>query len=216
MVGARSVALAASTFFRAWCPLQPAGVANIPNGPVIICANHRSHLDGTAVGLATGRPPANIAFFVAADYFFAPGAWLPRMPLPCRLIPVDRTHPLRGMADLDAGARQALADGSDTLVVFPEGTRAVGTTTRPFRRGAALLAASLNIPLIPARIDGTETALPRGRAMPTPCPIRVQFGSPLIPPRDGVSPAAQSHWSKDATRVLEREIAAMGLGRHQG
>ena len=54
------------------------------------------------------------------------------------------------------------------LCVFPEGTRSRDGGLKEFKKGVAIVARELNIPLIPVAIQGTYEVLPPGKAFPGP------------------------------------------------
>ena len=49
---------------------------------------------------------------------------------------------------------------------------------QPFKKGAAILAKELNVPVVPARIVGSYEAWSPTRTFPRPSPIGVFFGRP--------------------------------------
>ncbi|MDA1191074.1 MAG: lysophospholipid acyltransferase family protein, partial [Candidatus Poribacteria bacterium] len=75
-------------------------------------------------------------------------------------------------------ARRAVEMGR-SLLIFPEGTRSRSGQMQPFKPGLGLLALEMGIPIVPAYIDGAFDALPVGRTVPKPSPIRVRFGEPI-------------------------------------
>jgi 1-acyl-sn-glycerol-3-phosphate acyltransferase len=135
--------------------LRVQGVSGLPAGPCVIVANHSSHADTAALiaALPARRRPAVAA---AADYWFRGSLRREICRVLCAAFPVRRTG--GGSADL-AAAAGLLAAGHD-VVVFPEGTRSRDGQTGRFHRGAACLAATAGVPLVPAGISGTGTLLP--------------------------------------------------------
>jgi len=49
------------------------------------------------------------------------------------------------------------------LILYPEGTRSPDGKLQRFRKGASMLAMHLGLPIIPAYINGTYAAMPKGR-----------------------------------------------------
>jgi len=156
------------------------------DGPVIFVANHSSHLD-TALLLTTlpARWQRKVTVGAAADYFFdvwwrAVGSAL-----------VFSTFPIeRGGVGLSETPTRLLADGW-SLVMFPEGTRSPDGWTRRFRLGAAYLAATARVPVVPIALVGSFAAMPRGRSWPKPGrpEVHVRYGRPLHL-QDGEEPRA--------------------------
>jgi 1-acyl-sn-glycerol-3-phosphate acyltransferase/membrane protein YqaA with SNARE-associated domain len=201
-MAAGCVALARKALWRgvltATGGLRVRGTARLPEGPCVIVANHSSHADTAALiaALPARRRPAVAA---AADYWFDGSATGPRALLSgarlrpwacqalCGAFPVRRGG--GGTADLEAAAR-LLAAGRD-VVVYPEGSRSRDGTVGAFRHGAARLAATAGVPLVPAGITGTRALLPpagtgvrRRRAR-----VTVRIGVP-VQTRTAIEPAA--------------------------
>ena len=65
------------------------------------------------------------------------------------------------------------------LCVFPEGTRSIDGELKKFRKGPAILAKELEVPMIPVAITGTYEALPRGSSKIQFHPVTVSFGKLL-------------------------------------
>jgi 1-acyl-sn-glycerol-3-phosphate acyltransferase len=145
-----------------------------PRGPLVIAANHHSHLDPPVLGLAVARPMR----FLALDELWGNSVALDFVFRAFRVVPLSRTaYPLAAMRT----ALQHLAAGG-RLGVFPEGRRAVtwGETTP--KRGAAWLALRTGVPLLPVAIGGTDRAMPPELPMRLHrAPIRVVIGRPLDP-----------------------------------
>jgi 1-acyl-sn-glycerol-3-phosphate acyltransferase len=146
----------------------------LPDQPCVLVANHASHADTAALlaALPAGRRPVVAA---AADYWFS----RPVRAVTCRLL--AGAFPLRraggGAADL-ARAAALLAQGRD-VIVYPEGTRSRDGSIGDFRSGAARLARTAGVPLVPVGITGTRDLLPvRGR--PGRGRVTVRIGAPAL------------------------------------
>jgi 1-acyl-sn-glycerol-3-phosphate acyltransferase len=50
---------------------------------------------------------------------------------------------------------------------------------QPFKIGLGIIAYELGVPIVPARIEGTYEAFPKGSFFPRPRPISVTFGQPI-------------------------------------
>jgi 1-acyl-sn-glycerol-3-phosphate acyltransferase len=157
--------------------VRRAGGEHVPaSGPAIFVANHQSHYDPVIVGvLVKDRPFASMAR--ASLFRFKPfGAFI-------RLfgaLPIERG---RG----DAGALRALIgelQAGRCVLLFPEGSRTTDGTTRPFQRGAILLARRGHAPIVPVAIEGAFRVWPRGRSFPRLWGrIGVMAGAALTPER---------------------------------
>ncbi|MEL6116004.1 lysophospholipid acyltransferase family protein [Photobacterium sp. SP02] len=154
---------------------------NLPvNGPVVVAANHNSHLD-TLVLLALF--PISIVHKVrpvaAADYFLANKivAWLSLNVI--GIIPLRRSpSPSQREAVLQE-CHQALAQG-DILIIFPEGSRGEPETMSGIKKGIYhLVKDHEGCPVIPVVMRGLGRSLPRGTAMFVPFNCDVVIGEPV-------------------------------------
>jgi 1-acyl-sn-glycerol-3-phosphate acyltransferase len=151
------------------------------DGPVIIVANHSSHLD-TALLLTTlpVKWQRKVTVGAAADYFF--DAWWRAIgsALAFATFPIERHG--QGLSDTPA----KLIEAGWSILMFPEGTRSPDGWTRRFRPGAAALARTYGLPILPVAISGSYAAMPRGRNWPKPGkpPVHVRYGPPLRPQPD--------------------------------
>lgn len=156
-------------FHTIW-PLKIKGAENVPRDKAaVIVSNHLSMVDPFVVGYAANR----IVNYMAKEELF-------RIPFVGTLIrklggfPVDRTR--RDPAAMRT-AITVLKSG-ELLGMFPEGTRSTTGELQELRAGAARLAARTRTPVIPAAVENTNRALPRGK-LPRPARIAVTFGPPF-------------------------------------
>ena len=71
-------------------------------------------------------------------------------------------------------------------MLFPEGERTIDGRVRTFRKGAAILASHLDLPIVPAALDGPYRLWPRSRPfnwrglLPWRAPrVALAFGAPM-------------------------------------
>jgi long-chain acyl-CoA synthetase len=180
-VALKVVGLAARVVLR----FRASGQDHLPaGGAFIICPNHQTYLDGFLLASALPFRVLRTMFFVgAAEYFQTPRmAALARL---ANIVPVDPDANL-------VNAMQAGACGlrlGKVLILFPEGERSIDGTIKSFRKGSAILASHLRVPIVPVAIDGLFDVWPRGRGFSWRAllpwrvrPVRLRFGAPLVVP----------------------------------
>jgi 1-acyl-sn-glycerol-3-phosphate acyltransferase len=171
-------------------------------GPVIIVANHTSHLD-TAL-LLTTLPVAwqrKVTVGAAADYFF--DAWWRAIgsALLFATFPIERHG--TGLSDTPV----KLIEAGWSIVMFPAGTRSPDGWTRRFRPGAAALARTHGIPVVPVAIIGSYAAMPRGRNWPKPGrpAVHVRYGRAVRPIDDEGTLAFNGRISAALAALLDED-----------
>jgi putative phosphoserine phosphatase/1-acylglycerol-3-phosphate O-acyltransferase len=160
------------------------GVENIPaDGPVILCANHRSYFDVSAMSIVIGKSGRTARFLGKKEVFDAPVVG--QLATAMGGIRVDRgtgsDEPLRAAADA--------LEGGEMVAMMPEGTIPRGLAffrgKLTGRWGAAQLAQMSGATVIPVGLWGTEKVWPRSSRGPKvlnfidPPTVRVSIGAPV-------------------------------------
>lgn len=162
---------------RLFLRLRFEGLENLPaERPYVICANHLSYLDTFLVAsILPARLIHRLFFLGHTRYFSRPLTVFAGRLL--KVIPVDPGANARHALRL---AAEALRQGH-VLCVFPEGGRSIDGRLKPFRKGPAILACELRIPVVPVRITGTYEVWPRASDGVGLHPVRLHIGRPLFP-----------------------------------
>jgi 1-acyl-sn-glycerol-3-phosphate acyltransferase len=160
-------------------------------GPVILVANHTSHIDTPVILAALPRRfRKRTAVAAAADYFYRNKLVASVVSLIFNTVPMERKGGGLGKQATDHLDR--LLDEGWNLLVYPEGTRRSGGSGR-VRRGAAVLANRHKLPVVPIRVSGTRAVMPPGRLWPKRLHgrvlskrhrVQVSFGEPIKPADD--------------------------------
>ncbi|HTG00067.1 MAG TPA: lysophospholipid acyltransferase family protein, partial [Nitrospirota bacterium] len=157
--------------------IEARGVDNLPQrGPYIIAPNHLSFADAPSVAACLPWRIADQSFFLGSTDYFG-GPITSRIAGFINVIPVNMDAKLYSAMQLSA---MVLRHGK-VLLVFPEGSRSRDGLIKEFKKGVAIVAKEMNVPIVPAAIQGTFEMLPPGRAMIRPVKITVTFGKPLEP-----------------------------------
>ncbi len=180
--------------------------------PVIFAPNHQSHLDVPAILLALPyrwrwrvAPAMSKEFFAAhfhperhslrkrftnsLNYYLAT-LFFNAFPIPQREA---------GALETLRYAGQLIADGWCVLI-FPEGERTRGGEIRRFQPGVAMMAAKLNAPVVPVRLEGADRVLHQSWKMARPGRVTIKFGKPLRLTGDDYARLASQ--VEDAVRAL--------------
>ena len=172
----------AAVVLRLVVGLRVSGRSHVPAaGPIIVSPNHQTYVDGFLVAAALPFHAFRRIFFVgAAEYFETPFmAWGARA---INIVPVDPDANL-------VNAMQAAATGlrvGKALMLFPEGERSIDGSLKTFRKGVAILASHLGVPVVPVALDGLFPLWPRGRSFQwrrIPAiraqGVTIEFGAPM-------------------------------------
>ena len=178
--------------------LRVEGSENLPDGPFILSAVHRSFVDTPIVGVITGK---------RLRFMGKESLWNSRL-LGTFLTVMGGFPVERGSADRTAlrAAGDVLALG-EPLVMFPEGTRQHGARLDRslVLDGPAFVAARAGVPIVPVGLGGTPSALPVGSRIPRPAKVVAIIGEP-IPPPSKVGGRVPRRAVRELTETLYREL----------
>ena len=91
---------------------------------------------------------------------------------------VDRSSPMRAQKSLEE-AKDRLLQGSNSVFLFPEGTRSANGKIGRFKRCAFTIARDLHLPIIPVTISGAYNVLPKNGWYITPGKITMTIHQPI-------------------------------------
>lgn len=182
--GLVSVALSAlsmtvsRTYLRVYHRYSVLGAEHLPaRPPFVLVANHASHLDHAALrsalplGLRVRTHP-----LAAGDVFFSSGLRAALATRTVNALPMWRKKVgPHALADL----RARLERRDVGFVLFPEGARTRDGALLKLKAGVGMLTAGLDVPVVPAWLDGPFRAMPPGTLLPRPAKVTARFGPPL-------------------------------------
>jgi long-chain acyl-CoA synthetase len=175
----------------AWATIEGREHLRGLDGPVIFAANHQSHMDVPVILAALpGRIRSRVAPAMAKEFFkahfFPEGhTWKQRFTNSVNYYLAAFYFNAFPLPQREVGARQTLAYAGDligsgwSILIFPEGERSATGDIKPFRGGIGMMAARLDVPVVPVRIDGVDRVLHIKAKMATPGRVRVAFGVPM-------------------------------------
>ena len=190
---------AAKLAFQLFLPLRYYGLDKLPQAPFVICPNHQSYLDGPLLISVLPRRVIDRIFILGyTDYF--KGRFMGFIAKMSRIVVVDADANL--VQALQVGAA-GLSKGK-VLLVFPEGTRTIDGELGDFKKGSAILAVELGVPVVPVGLKGAFEMWPRGGSFRRHR-VEIRFGEPIDPKRFSGAPdpyAALTEELRNAVRKL--------------
>jgi 1-acyl-sn-glycerol-3-phosphate acyltransferase len=124
--------------------------------------------------------PRKVVFLAKSEYFTGTGlsgavqrAWFEAL----GMLPVDRADTRSALESLDV-ALDVLRRG-EAFGIYPEGTRSRDGRLYRGRTGAAHLALTAGVPVVPVGLRGTERIQPIGSRLPRVVKVHVSFGTPI-------------------------------------
>ncbi len=144
--------------------------------PFLICPNHQSFLDPFVVASVFKYDLLKNAFSVGASEFFQTSfmQFLARL---LNVVPIDPdTQLLKAIKASASGLKHG-----KVLNIFPEGERAFDGDLHEFKKGAAILAAELDLPIVPVALDGFYNVWGRSSGKINLAKVKMRFGKPFYP-----------------------------------
>jgi acyl-[acyl-carrier-protein]-phospholipid O-acyltransferase/long-chain-fatty-acid--[acyl-carrier-protein] ligase len=170
--------LATHTIYR----VDLRGRENIPaHGGALVVPNHASMVDAVLLIATTDRPIRFLMFRGSYDHWLVkPFAKI------MGVIPIASDQGPREMLESLHAATDALRAG-EVVCIFPEGQMTRTGQLLPFRRGMERIVKGVDVPIIPAYIDGIWGSIfsfSGGRFLwkfprHIPYPVRITYGAPL-------------------------------------
>ena len=206
------------TVFISYCPLTVEGRENIPDSSFIFCSNHSSHMDSGVLMGASGLPFKQFGMMAAKEYFFGNKIRRITLNLLMNLIPIDRKTNHVAIVQSLAACREFTRNGNRNIIIYPEGTRSITGNMAKFKKGPAMIATELGIPIVPAYIDGTFQAMRKGSKFIKPHKLHVVIGN-AIDPTDyygQIDPGSHKQIYDRITAALENSIHQLKERRTPG
>ena len=187
---ALAVWLLPMTRLFAWIRVEGLEHVRALDGPVVFAANHQSFIDPSVILAALPRRQRHRVVTAMSKEFFA-GHFDPANHTRLRRFTSSLNYYLAAgfynafpLPQREAGARDALryagelVSAGNSLLIFPEGLRVTGEAVARFQPGATMLAARLDVPVVPVRLRGVDRVMGRGHRMARPGRVGVRFGPP--------------------------------------
>jgi 1-acyl-sn-glycerol-3-phosphate acyltransferase len=161
-----------SPFIRLGFRLE-GGYPDLPDGRLVVAANHFSFIDPVMVGYAIRRPMR----YLAVQGVFDHSTFLANLITQFGAVPLrNEGVPLQAMRL----ARDHLLDDG-TVGIFPEGKRVAEWGDERAKLGAAWLALKTGSPVLPVFIHGSDATLSLRHPQFRFVPVGVRFGEVIEP-----------------------------------
>jgi len=178
---------------RVFAHLRVEGLEHLTDleGPVVFASNHQSHMDVPVILAALpGRWRARLAPAMLKEFFkahFYPAEHTRRQWITNTLNYYLASFFFNAfpIPQREAGARHTLTyigdliSGGWSVLIFPEGVRSETEEITSFRGGVGMIAARLDVPIVPVRVSGVNRVLHPRHKMARPGRVRVAFGAPM-------------------------------------
>jgi long-chain acyl-CoA synthetase len=163
-------------FFRVFLLLEVRGLKELREleKPYLICPNHQSFLDPFVLCSNYPYHLFRNSFHVGASEFFS-NALMRFVAKMLNVVPVNPDTEL--MRAMKAGAI-GLRHGK-VLNIYPEGERAFDGNLHEFKKGAAILATELDLPIVPVALDGLQNVWARKSWRIRPAKVKITIGKPF-------------------------------------
>ena len=159
--------------FKIFLRLEVSGLDELKQikRPFLICPNHQSFIDPFVVTSNFDYETLKNSFAVGASEFFQ-SSFMKSIARLLNTVPIDPDTQL--MKAMKAGA-VGLKHGK-ILNIFPEGERAFDGELHTFKKGAAILATELDMPIVPVALDGLYKVWGRDSKSINLSKVKIRFG----------------------------------------
>ena len=163
---------------RIFLGLQVSGVENLRylKAPFIVSPNHQSYIDPVLVCSVYPYRVLSKIFHVGASEYWR-NSLTKQIAKMINIVPVDPDTNLRRALWIGATGLRA----GKVLNIYPEGERSFDGELHPFKKGAAILASELQVPILPVALDGVYKVWPRKSWRLRLAKVRIRFGEPIYP-----------------------------------
>jgi 1-acyl-sn-glycerol-3-phosphate acyltransferase len=148
------------------------GNHNLPDGPVLIVANHEGDFD---IPLLLGFLNKPFGFISKIEVKKVPvlSKWMDVM----NCVYLDRKDRRQAVRSIREGVKM-LKEGH-SILIFPEGTRSKGGPIEEFKSGSLRLAKDAGVPIVPVSIEGTAEVFEKNGRLIKPANITLTICPPI-------------------------------------
>jgi long-chain acyl-CoA synthetase len=172
--------------------------------PYLVCPNHQSYLDPFLVCSTYSREILEKTFHVGASMYFT-NRVMAQLARIINVVPIDPDlQLLRAMRAGGAGLRAKMI-----LNIYPEGQRSLDGELQEFKKGAAILATELKVPIVPVALDGPYRIWPRKSRRFRLAKVSITFGKPIEASLLTAAETDEENAYEQVTAILKQRIQQM-------
>lgn len=170
-----------------------------PARAFIFMSNHQSNFD---IPVLLGHLPVPFRWLAKAELFKIP--IFGRAMRGAGYIPIDRTDrpaAIESLRQAGGAVRRGVS-----VMIFPEGTRSLDGTLKPFKKGGFVMAIEAGVPIVPVALRGTFDIMPKNRLMIRPRDVTMAIGEPIA--TTGYSIHSKEALMDEVRNALHRQLMA--------
>ncbi len=174
------------------------GIDNIPReGAVLFVSNHQGNFDIPVLFSCLNKP---IGFLAKIELAKIPviKSWMPK--LGCVFI--DRANLRQSIKAIQNSVE--VLKGGQSMVIFPEGTRAKGPQMGEFKKGSLRLVEKVGVPIVPITVSGTYKAMEANEYRIKPAKVTVTVSQPIY--FDRLSKEGQGDINSIVREAIEKNL----------
>jgi 1-acyl-sn-glycerol-3-phosphate acyltransferase len=140
--------------------------------PHIFMSNHQSNFD---IPVLLGHLPVQFRWLAKAELFRIP--IFGRAMRGAGYISIDRSDRPAAFGSLRQAAEKIRQGVS--ILIFPEGTRSLDGSLKPFKKGGFVMAIGAGVPIVPVAVRGTYDIMPKHALLIRPREVAMEIGEPI-------------------------------------
>jgi 1-acyl-sn-glycerol-3-phosphate acyltransferase len=91
---------------------------------------------------------------------------------------VDRSNHNKSIKSLNK-AKESMKKIPRSIIIYPEGTRSIDGSIKPFKKGGLVMAMNMGIPVVPIAMCGTRDAMQKNALRLSKYPLELRIGRPI-------------------------------------
>ena len=91
---------------------------------------------------------------------------------------VDRSNHNKSIKSLNK-AKESMKKTPRSIIIYPEGTRSIDGSIKPFKKGGLVMAMNMGVPVVPIAMCGTRDAMQKNVLRLSKYPLELRIGRPI-------------------------------------